>query len=311
MGILPAQHVAASAGQEIPSSGSEIDAALLDELFRESDAVCCGLDIAQLNEILVAVGLPQNFGQADGAVASRQQQAAFFRSLRLADLVLARACALGSNHAWEHFIALYRQPLTRAAIAICGSETLGVELAEQLYGELFGLASKDGERRCPLLSYRGRGSLIGWLRTTLAQRHVDHHRRTHREEPLGEIDASTSDPEPVTSPAELSLIESSIQRSLAECDAEQRFLLASYYLDGHTLIQIAGVLHVHEATVSRKLQRALRDLRKQVMRNLQSAGLSRQAAKEAFSVDPRDLHLNLKILLQHSQTHAFQEKAAP
>ena len=34
---------------------------------------------------------------------------------------------------------------------------------------------------CTLDSYKGRGSLIGWLRTTIAQRYVDHHRRTRRE----------------------------------------------------------------------------------------------------------------------------------
>ena len=60
------------------------------------------------------------------------------------DLVLARACARGNERAWEHFVAVYRQPLTRAAIAITGSETLGHELADQLYAELYGLNLRDG-----------------------------------------------------------------------------------------------------------------------------------------------------------------------
>ncbi len=170
--------------------------------------------------------------------------------------MLARACARGNERAWEHFIAVYRQPLTRAAIAITGSETLGRDLADQLYAELYGLNVRDGERRCPLLSYRGRGSLMGWLRTTLAQRHVDHYRRTRREEPIEEFDAPAPEPPPQTPARELSLLEQAIEQAVSGREAEERYLLAAYYLDGQTLLEIARVLGVHEATVSRKLHRA-------------------------------------------------------
>jgi RNA polymerase sigma-70 factor (ECF subfamily) len=71
------------------------------------------------------------------------------------------------------------------------------------------------------------------------------------------------------------------------------------------------VLSVHEATVSRRLRRVTDGLRKKVLRNLEDAGLSRRAAEEALGADPRDLDLNLKKLLQYSQSDAFQEKAAP
>jgi len=67
---------------------------------------------------------------------------------------------------------------------------------------------------------------------------------------------------------------------------------------------------VHEATVSRKLQRATGGIRKQILRNLEHAGLSRRAAEEAMGADPRDLDLNLKKLLQNSQMEAFQKQAA-
>jgi RNA polymerase sigma-70 factor (ECF subfamily) len=313
------------AGAEIPVVPGAIDPALLEELWRGCDAASWGLSQEELDQILLEAGLAQNFGLAEGAAAgrpgneglslgtpaTRQQQAAFFRGLCLADLVLARACAAGHEGAWEHFVAVYRQPLTRAAIAITGSETLGRELADQLFGELYGLTTRDGERRCPLLSYRGRGSLMGWLRTTLAQRHVDHHRRSHREEPLEEMDAAAADPEPVTPPAQLSLLERAIEEAVEKRDAEERYLLAAYYLDGQTLLEIARILGVHEATVSRKLKRATEGTRKYVLRNLQHGGLSRRAAEEALGADPRDLNVNLKKLLQNSQTEAFKEQGAP
>jgi RNA polymerase sigma-70 factor (ECF subfamily) len=247
-------------------------------------------------------------------MVSAAQQAAWFGNIRLNDLVLARACADGHERAWQHFMAHYHEPLVRAAIAITGSATLGRDLADALYAELYGINTRDGQRRCPLDSYKGRGSLIGWLRTTLAQRHIDHHRRRHRELPLDDpeviYEPAAPEPAPVKPPTELSTLGRAVQDALRARQPEDRFLLASYYLDERTLLQIARVMHVHEATVSRKLRRVVDELRKQVLRNLQSAGLSRRAAQEALGADPRDLDLNLKKLLQTSAADPFQEKAA-
>ena len=291
-----------------------IDARLLDELWRASDGESWGLSRDEFDELLTDAGALQSFGLEVGASPTPRQQADYLRGLRLDDLVLARACAAGNERAWEHFIAQHRQPLIRAAIAITGSETLGRDLADQLYGELFGLNTSEGERRCPLLSYRGRGSLMGWLRTTLAQRHVDHYRRSRRLQPLedsmDEVDALRADAPPQSLEGELSQLQEAIEQALRERDTEERFLLSAYYLDGQTLLQMARVLCVHEATVSRKLRRATEGIRKQVLKNLQRNGLSRRAAEEALGTDPRDLEVNLKKLLQNSQTEAFKEQAA-
>ena len=310
MGTTPAQSVEGSAGDGISGPVGAIDRVLLQELWLECEAERCGLERSEFDKILLDVGAAQNFGLAEGEIASRQQQGAYFRGLKLGDLVLARACAAGSERAWERFVAMYRQPLMRAAIAITGSDTLGRDLADQLYAELFGMSTRDGERRCPLNSYRGRGSLIGWLRTTLAQRHVDHWRHSHREQALEEFDVPAPVAEPEKPASELTVLEKAVEGALRNCEAEDRLLLAAYYLDERTLLQIAQVPHVHEATVSRKLKRVCQHLRKQTLKNLQSSGLSKRAADEALGTDPRDLDLNLKKLLQYSQSDAFQEKAA-
>ena len=286
-------------------------AAFLDEFWRASDAAAYGLTRAEFDEILIGFGAAQNYGHPAGASITAEQQAAYFRALRVNDLVLARACGAGNERAWEHFVAIYHEPLARAAIAITGSETLGRELAGSLYAELYGMKESDGQRKCPLDSYRGRGSLMGWLRTTLAQRFVDHHRRSHREPALDDPDHAFDPPAPASQepPEHLAALANAVEDAVARRDADERFLLAAYYLDGRTLLQIAQVLHVHEATVSRKLRRAVEEMRKQVLRNLRQAGLSRRAAEEALGADPRDLDLNWKKLLQYSQANAFQEKA--
>jgi RNA polymerase sigma-70 factor (ECF subfamily) len=315
VGILSSQPVEASAAAGISAVPEPIHDALVEDLWRECGAAAYKLERDQFGEILVRIAAVQNFDLPPDKPASRRQQASFFRGLWLADLVLARACASGHQGAWEHFLAVYRQPLTRAAIVITGSETLGRDLADQLYAELYGLTARDGVRRSPLDSYKGRGSLMGWLRTTLAQRHVDHHRRTRRELPLddptGSFELPATIPEPQKPAADLQLLGRAIEEALRQLAAEERFLLAAYYLDERTLLEIAPLLHVHEATVSRKLRRVTGDLRKQVIKNLQALGLSKPAAQEALGADPRDLNLNLKKILQISSPDAFIEKAAP
>lgn len=88
-------------------------------------------------------------------------------------------------------------------------------------------------------------------------------------------------------------------------------MLASYYLDGRTLAEIGRLLHVHEATASRRLKRATEAVRKKLLKNLEKRGMSRRAAEEVLGVDPRDvdLKMDLKKLLQHSLPEPFPEKA--
>jgi RNA polymerase sigma-70 factor, ECF subfamily len=317
VGSVPSQSVE-SAARGIPKIAEPIETPLLetppfDQLWQESDADACGLTCVDFKEILLRVGDAQNYGLPSPGIASSQQRANFFRGLRLSDLALARACAAGSERAWERFLALFHQPLIRAAIAITGDDSLGRDLADALYAELYGLTTRDGKRRCPLDSYTGRGSLMGWLRTTLAQRHVDHYRRTNREFPLEDVPGGEDIPSPEALsepiPSELKLLGNAVKAALRNCPAEDRFILAAYYLDERTLLQIAHTLHVHEATICRKLRKLTDGLRKQVIHNLQDAGLSKRAAQEALGTDPRDLDLNLRKVLQFSQSEAFHEKA--
>jgi len=292
-----------------------LDAAHMDQLWSESDAASWGLERSDFDRILVLAAMRQNFGLPPFAIARKEEQSAFFRGVKLADLVLASACADGNERAWEHFMEIYGSQLTRAAVAISGSETLGRDLADAFYAELYGLTTREGRRKCPLETYRGRGSLIGWLRTTLSQRFVDHYRRTFREEPLKDDvhDAPTADSSPLPDSDVTVTLRNAIQRALGILPVEGRFVLAAYYLDGKTLAEIAKVLHVHEATISRKLKRTTEAVRKSLLKTLENGGMSRRAAQEALGTDPRDLELgaDLKKLLQHLASDPFTEQIAP
>jgi RNA polymerase sigma-70 factor, ECF subfamily len=295
-GISAAPHVAG-----VPSN-------LIHELWRLADAATCGLTSEEFGFALAAVGTKFNHGLPPGLTPDSSQRLSFFQSLRLSELALAHACALGREAAWQRFVDLYQSPLTQAAIAIAGSATLGHELAESLYAELYGLRQIDGERHSPLASYSGRGSLLGWLRTTLAQRRLDYYRRTYRETPLDSLEAPAAEPAPATLPEELARLKHAVTHTLQALPPEDRFLLVAYFLDGQTLLQIARTLHVHEATISRRLKRLAAGLRQQILHNLQSGGLSTRAAEEALGTDPRDIEINLRALLQTSQAASFPDR---
>ena len=289
-----------------PIADAALPPHLLDELWQAAEAQALGLSRSDFEQTLLAIGAKHNYGLAPDTEPNAARKESFLRALQLPDLALAQACALGHDAAWQQFLARFREPLTQAAIAITRSSSLGPELADGLYAELFGLSERDGRRRSPLASYSGRGSLMGWLRTSLAQRHVDHHRRTHREEPLPDNSTfAAAAPAPAPLPAELAALGSSIAAVIDELAAEDRFLLSAYFLDQQTLQQIAQVLNVHEATISRRLKRLTTRLRDRLLQNLQRSGLSRRAAEEALGNDPRDLSINLRALLQTSAAPAF------
>jgi RNA polymerase sigma-70 factor (ECF subfamily) len=286
----------------------QFPAALFEELWLASQAETVQLSRSEFAAKLIALGAKRNHGLPSDAVPNAMNVASFFRALHLPDLALAHACALGREVAWECFLTLYRKPLTEAAIAIAGSATLGHDLADSLHSQLFGLTERDGQRRSPLDSYSGRGTLMGWLRTTLVQRHIDHYRHTHRESPLEGQDPPAPLTDATLSPLIMHKLQIAIADALQTLSAEDRFLLSSYFLDQCKLRQIAQFLRVHEATISRKLNRLTKDLRKRLLKSLQTAGLSRRGAEEALGIDPRDLTINLRSLLQTPSSRPFSDQ---
>jgi RNA polymerase sigma-70 factor (ECF subfamily) len=288
----------------------ELSGVEFDELWREADGDSVGLTRDELAGVLLALGRKHNYGLAPGTAAGPKEIGAFWRALQLRDLALAHACALGREAAWQQFIARFREPLTAAAIRITGSAGAGQELADSLYAELFGLTERGEPRRSPLAYYSGRGSLQGFLRATLAQRNVDHYRRASRETALTDGDLPAAPSAPTPRPDVLARVGKCVATTLGSLTPEERFLLSAWFLDGRTLLEISHILRVHEATASRKLQRLTARLHKDLLKNLQASGMSRAAAEEALGTDPRDLDINLRNLLQSSQSGAFLPQGA-
>lgn len=246
------------------------------------------------------------------ATTSEAEIRTFFLGLRVDELALARACAAGVNSAWEIFLIKFREKLYLSALRIAREDSAARELADTLYADLYGTNTRDGERVSKLASYTGRGSLEGWLRTVLAQEYVNRYRRTKRLVSLDEeseegIQFRAPDPEPV--PAADQRLGQATDEALAFLSGEDRMVLSAYYLDGRTLAEIARMLGVHESTISRKLDKLAKSLRKQIVAALGRRGMSRRQAEEALEVDVRDLQLDIRrSLTQDSSPAAFSEK---
>jgi RNA polymerase sigma-70 factor, ECF subfamily len=244
--------------------------------------------------------------------ASSQETAELYTSLRVEELALARACAAGQERAWEIFMLRYREKLYDIAAYIAKESSAARELADSLYGDLYGTTTRDGQRISKLASYTGRGSLEGWLRTVMAQEFVNRYRRQRR---LVSLDEESEDgaqfaaTDPVAAAPVDPRVEAATDEALSALPADERFILASYYLDGRTLAEIARTLAVHESTISRKLDKLAKSLRKQILASLERKGMSRRQAEEALEVDVRDLRLQIRNrIAQESGSQTFSEK---
>lgn len=249
-----------------------VSAAVADETYRRANAARWALSADAFTATLdtaVAKRFP------DGADSATVQT--FVAGLHAEDLALACACAHGHEAAWDHFVLTFRPELYRAARAMTDDAT-GRELADSLYADLFGLPGADGRRRSLFAYYHGRSKLGSWLRSVLAQRHVDLVRSRRRLTSLDDPDRPQ--PEPA---APVQAVEPDERRRMADAAAAigdalaalappDRLRLAYYYVHGLTLAQTGKLFGEHEATASRKLERARKALRQGIEAALTARG---------------------------------------
>ena len=273
--------------------------------YLTSGAMQFGMDAGALARVLAQV-------VGHGCPADDEQR--ILASVHIEELVLARACAYGDERAWEIFIARFRRTLHESAYKIAGNDSVARELADSLYAELYGVDAKGQTRTSKLLYYQGRGSLQGWLRVVVAQEYVNRYRSVKRESSLDE--AVEEGAQFVAAQPERTIYDPRVEKAAAEelatLSAEERFLLAAYYLDRRTLAEIAKLQGVHESTISRKLERVAMVVRKRLRTRLMDAGMTAGQAEEAMEeVDVRDLQVKVRESLEQGRAAAafYPEKS--
>jgi RNA polymerase sigma-70 factor (ECF subfamily) len=274
LAMLPEPESSAESLEE-PNLGSVVERAI-GRRYEESGAESCGIPRERFQSIVAAVVLRY------GADFNDAERLALVESLRVEELVLARACSAGVEAAWDAFFARFRAALHATALRLTHDEASARELAGDLTADLYGMPNRDGRRVSKLDYYMGRGSLEGWLRTVLARQHIDRcrsYRNNVSLEERVEQGASFAQPDPMAEDTD-DRVGPAIAETLAELKPEERFLLASYYLDQRTLAEIGRQMGIHESTVSRKLEKLTGALRKRVRWRLQSAGVEAQHCDE-------------------------------
>jgi RNA polymerase sigma-70 factor (ECF subfamily) len=245
------------------------------------------LDVARFGAVLEA-SLDRAFR---GVEPDRREIVRQASALHLEDLALAAACADGHEGAWEHFVREHRPGLYRAADALDSSGGAR-ELADALYGDLFGLQNREGQRRSLLVYYHGRSALGTWLRAVLAQRVVDRARANRRLAPLPDQPLAAS-PLPTSSdpvrPRRVELLGRVLATAVAKLEPRDRQRLSCYYREQLTLAQTGKLLGEHEATVSRQLARTRRVLRGEIEVRLRANGLSPDEIAECFEAAVNDV----------------------
>src|SRR5882757_2029197 len=245
---------------------AEASALSLRVLFEKSGGERYGLTLQAFVVVLEQVAVkyvPQ---------ASPQQKLEFWRDLKLEELALARACAAGHDSAWQAFLTRFREKLYDIARAITKEDSSARDLADSLYADLYGTSERDGQRVSRLNLYMGRGSLEGWLRTVMVQEFVNRYRKTKRlvsleEETEAGVQFVSGEAFAPQSQAD-SRLDQATDEALSRLAPDDRLILAAYYLDNRTLTDIGRLVGVHESTISRRMEKLLKTLRKQVLAGL-------------------------------------------
>ncbi|HET7107599.1 MAG TPA: sigma-70 family RNA polymerase sigma factor [Candidatus Acidoferrum sp.] len=307
----PPQEKKSSTGAIRLLAGNE---ALAASLYSQSAAARWGLSQAQFICGLER-SLRKRFEQADPSPGRLEE---YLLTLHLADLVLTTACIEGSETAWEYFVAEYRGYLRAAAGAITKSSRYGAnpqELADSLFSDLFGLMDGKRGERSLFRYYHGRSSLKTWLRTVLAQRHVDYVRSRRR---LDSLDAEDGEalglpPQrqqhpPLEDPHRahyLSCFSAALRHCLKLLPDGDRERLELYYVRQIKLAEIGRQLGEHESSVSRSLERIRQELRALAEQHLRDAySLSDAEIQQCFEYAAEDVPIDFRQLFPEAKPGA-------
>jgi len=276
---------------------------LVSSLFSQS-----GADRWGLSRVLFAGGLERSVRKRfpEGTPAKDRIEE-YLLTLHAEDLALGTACIEGSEAAWEYFVQEYRGYLRAAAAAITKASPYGAnpqELADSLFSDLFGLVDGKRGERSLFRYFHGRSSLKTWLRSVLAQRHVDCIRAQRRQVSLDADDGERPAPpperiqQPLLDPYRAhyeACFAAALKHALRTLAAEDRQRLELYYVRQLKLAEVGRQLGEHESSVSRSLERIRRELHAQTEKHLsESFSLSEAEIRQCLEYAAEDAPIDFR-----------------
>jgi RNA polymerase sigma-70 factor, ECF subfamily len=205
-----------------------------------------------------------------GENASGDNAVRIINSLHGNDLYLAFACAQHSSVAWDRFTSIYRKYIHDLTAFVSPVRSMGYELAETLLTDLY-LPDRSGYSR--IASYDGRSSLATWLRPIICNRVINERKRkfngmTQLNDDLFEKAderAWLSIEMDLRSSRYRELIADSLEQSCNKLTDRERLMLLLRYDNGLQLGQIGHLFGLHQATITRQLERVQEKIRQVVV----------------------------------------------
>ena len=287
-------------------------ATLIRSLHQRSGAATWSLQEDDLAHVLHK-SVAARFADVDTPTAAAVEQ--YLESLHVEDLALATACEHGDQDAWHHLLENFRPAIVGAARAVAKDDSHAEDLANEIYADLYGLEQRDGRRRSLFSYFHGRSSLRTWLRSVVARSYVNAHRASKRGETLrdrlvGEVATETAafEPPDPRRAKHAELLGRALASALGKLESRDRLRLASYYVQNLTLDEVGRMLGEHESTVSRKLERTRKLLRKEIEQRLGSeGGLSETEIRDCYEAALESGAFDLGKIEQVGAPPTFQE----
>lgn len=190
--------------------------------------------------------------------------------LNAEDLYLAAACAAGCESAWTALDREYRRDI-QAWCRRYGSPGQSRDLCSDVWAALVTPGAKGLPR---IATYEGLSPLANWLRTIVRRRSIDLARSARPEVP--------GEPRDVPDPRGRQRVEERVMRrrfsdAVAEAlrmaveglDHEDANLLALRFRDEIPLGELARLRGIHQANVTRRIERICRDVRRSAASHLE------------------------------------------
>lgn len=210
----------------------------------------------------------------------------FMKRLYLRDLYLACTCVHRNENAWRAFDLRYRNFVTNLVRFSYRHGTDNEEVADLILVNLF-FDDRSGRKR--IASYDGRSSLATWLRVIVINRAINERndRKVTVEESLADLPdgrALVNIESALRAHRYTEMLKDSLAAALRQLTHGERLLLIWRYEENMPLGEVAKLLGIHQANVTRRLIRLQARLREAVIQTLASQyKLGPAAIQECFA----------------------------
>jgi RNA polymerase sigma-70 factor, ECF subfamily len=225
-------------------------------------------------------------------------------SLHGNDLYLTLACAQHSSVAWDRFTNIYRKYIHDLTAFVCPVKSMVYELAETILTDLF-FPDRSGYSR--IASYDGRSPLATWLRAIICHRAInERERKSNGMTQLNDDIFEKADERALLSLEMVlrssryqALIKDSLEKACNELTDRERLMLLLRYDNGLQLGQIGSLFGLHQATITRQLERLQAKIRQAVVSILtHKYGLSQAAIDECLTEIIENPGYSLLVLIK-------------